>query len=81
MKLKSILIFFVCALFFSCVEEEQFDKILETLDEKNIVCNMESSIPDDEDEDADEDIDMSERCKYYLQIINENFIKSLYGSG
>ena len=28
-----------------------------------------------------EDIDMSERCKYYLQIINENFIKSLYGSG
>ena len=25
MKLKSILIFFVCTLFFSCVEEEQFD--------------------------------------------------------
>ena len=42
------------------LEEEQFDKILETLDEKNIVCNMESSIPDDEDEDADEDIDMSD---------------------
>jgi RNA polymerase primary sigma factor len=42
------------------LEEEQFDKILETLDEKNIVCNMESSIPDDEDEDTDEDIDMSD---------------------
>ncbi|MBQ3793239.1 MAG: RNA polymerase sigma factor RpoD [Lachnospiraceae bacterium] len=42
------------------LEEEQFDKILETLDEKNIVCNMESSIPEDEDDDTDEDIDMSD---------------------
>ncbi len=42
------------------LEEEQFDKILETLDEKNIVCNMESSIPDEDDDDAEDDIDMSD---------------------
>ena len=42
------------------LEEEQFDKILETLDEKNIVCNMESSIPEEDDDDAEDDIDMSD---------------------